>query len=83
MKNKQGKLMTYSFACPYPCNRVIEVKARNFPDAIEKIVTAGAIGCRSSQNQFICENIHFEMSPIPEGHLKKIVGLCMQEECMA
>lgn len=80
MEKAREKMMTYSFACPYPCNRVIKVEAKNFLDAIDKILTAGAMSCRNNRNQFICENLHFEMPPIPESYLKNILKLCIQEE---
>jgi len=35
--------MTYSFACPVPCNYEIKVDAKNGDDAINKIIMAGAI----------------------------------------
>ena len=80
MKTTHGQTMTYSFACPYPCNRVIRVEAKNFLEAIDKILMAGAMSCRNSRNQFICENLHFEIPPIPDSHLKRIVKLCTREE---
>ena len=83
MKDKQKSVMIYSFMCPTPCNREIVVEARNNLDAIDKIITAGAISCRNSRNQRACEKAHLDLPPIPEGQLKKIVSLYMREECEA
>jgi hypothetical protein len=80
MRNEQGKGIIYSFSCPLPCNRKISVEAENFLDAIDKIIKAGAMGCRSSRNKFLCKNDYLEMPPIPERHLENIVSLCTQEE---
>ena len=75
--------MTYSFACPTPCNREIKVDANDNFDAVEKIIMAGAISCRNIDNQCRCKNAHRDMSPIPGEELRRIVGLCMREECDA
>jgi len=75
--------MIYSFACPAPCNREIKVDARDNLDAVEKIITAGAISCRNSDSQCICNHSQVVMSPIPEEQLRHIVSLCMREECDA
>jgi hypothetical protein len=83
MKNERDRLMIYSFICPPPCNREIIVEAKNNMDAVDKMITAGAISCRNSENQLSCEKYHFDMPPIPLGQLKNIVGLYMREECEA
>ena len=75
--------MIYSFACPAPCNREIKVDARDNLDAVEKIITAGAISCRNSDSLCICNHAQVVMSPIPEEQLRHIVSLCMREECDA
>ena len=80
MKDKQENIMIYSFICPTPCNREIMVEAKNNLDAIDKIITAGAISCRNSENRRICEKAHFDMPPIPVEQLKNIVKLCMRQE---
>jgi hypothetical protein len=72
--------MTYAFACPVPCNREIRVEAKDNLDAIDKIITAGAISCRNSKNQCICKLAHFRLPPIPEEQLRNIVSLCIREE---
>lgn len=77
------KRMIYSFSCPLPCNRKIRVEAKNFPDAVDEMIKAGAIGCRSGKKQFLCEKAHLDMPPIPETHLKSIVSMCTHEECNA
>jgi hypothetical protein len=71
----------YLFACPAPCNREIKVDASNTCDAVEKIIMAGAISCRNIDNHCICKQAPFDMSPIPEDQLRRIVSLCMREEC--
>jgi hypothetical protein len=87
MDNKKGMevgtIMTYSFACPIPCNRQIKVDANDNVDAVEKIIMAGAISCRNINNQCNCKQAHFVMSPIPEEQLRHIVSLCIREECNA
>ena len=75
--------MTYSFACPIPCNREIKVDARDNVEAVKKIIVAGAISCRNINNQCNCKQAHFNMPPIPEEQLQHIVSLCMREECDA
>ena len=39
--------MTYSFACPVPCDHEIKVHAKNNDDAVNAIIRAGAIRCRN------------------------------------
>ena len=73
--------MTYSFACPVPCNYKIRVDAKNGDDAIKKIIMAGAIRCRNINNRFRCEKANHNMPPIKEDQLRNIVRLCMKEEC--
>jgi hypothetical protein len=83
MNNERENLMIYSFICPTPCNLEIMVEAKNNLDAIDKIIMAGAISCRNSDNQRICEKAHMDMPPIPVEQLKNIVMLCMRQECEA
>jgi hypothetical protein len=73
-------VMTYSFACPVPCNREIRVQAKDNLDAVDKIILAGAISCRNGKNRSICEEARFVMPPMPEEQLRNIVGLCIREE---
>ena len=80
MSDVQEKRITYSFSCPLPCNREIRVEAKNFPDAVDEIIKAGAMGCRSGKKQFLCEKAHFDMPPMPEMYLKSIVSMCTHEE---
>jgi hypothetical protein len=75
--------MIYSFACPAPCDREIKVEALDDSEAIEKMITAGAISCRNSDTQCSCNRAQIAMSPIPEKQLRHIVSLCMREECEA
>ncbi len=69
--------MNYSFKCPYPCNYEIKIDAVNDDDAINKMIMAGAIRCRNSDNRCYCENAHHEMPPINDNQLRRIVSLCM------
>ena len=80
MSDVLEKRMIYSFSCPLPCNREIRVEAKNFPAAVDEIIKAGAIGCRSGKKRFLCEIAPFDMPPIPEMHLKSIVSMCTHEE---
>ena len=72
MSDVQEKRITYSFSCPLPCNREIRVEARNFPDAVDEMIKAGAMGCRSGKKQFLCEKAHFDMPPMPE---RRVMGM--------
>jgi hypothetical protein len=83
MKDKQKNVMFYSFICPPPCNRKIRIKAKNNIDDIDKMIMAGAISCRNSENRGICEKAHVDMPPIPLERLKNIVSLYMREKCEA
>lgn len=71
----------YSFACPAPCNREIKIVANDDLDAVEKMITAGAMSCRNIDNRCSCKQAHLDMYPIPEEQLRQIVSLCMREEC--
>ena len=73
-------VMIYSFLCPFPCNRKIEVDAKDHPDAIDKMLRAGAMRCRNGENRRICERATLALNPMPEEQLKCLVGLCLQEE---
>lgn len=83
MRNERQQRTIYSFSCPLPCNREIRVAAENILDAIDRMIEAGAIGCRNGKHHFLCDMPHLDMPPIPEKHLKNIVSLCTQEECNA
>jgi hypothetical protein len=72
--------MTYSFACPYPYKREIRVDANDNPEAVEKIIMAGAISCRNIGDHYSCKQNHFDMSLLPGDQLRWIVSLCMLED---
>ena len=72
--------MTYSFACPVPCNRKFRVDANDILDAAKKMIMAGAIGCRTVDNRRRCSRAHLDLAPIPEEQLQRIVSLCLREE---
>jgi hypothetical protein len=71
--------MVYTYTCPAPCSRVIMVDATNDDDAINKIIGAGAINCRNTENTSCCKKIP-HLSPLPENKLREIVQLCMNAE---
>lgn len=71
--------MTYSFVCPFPCDQKIKVDAYDQDDAINKIITLGAIRCHNRDYHCSCEKARFDMSPMPPEELRNIVSLCMQE----
>ena len=73
--------MTYSFVCPFPCNKELKVDALNNEDAINKLMLAGAIRCRNAYNRYNCENNIYDMPPLQEEILRNIVGSCMREDC--
>jgi len=68
--------MNYTFSCPVPCSRVIMVEANNDDDAVNKIIGAGAINCRTIKNESCCKKVHY-LSPLSEKELKEIVRLSM------
>jgi hypothetical protein len=70
--------MVYKFACPIPCNRVIEVFANTDEDAVKKFIAAGAISCRNSANPSCCEKDDHYMPSLPENRLTEIVRLTME-----
>jgi hypothetical protein len=72
--------MVYTFACPVPCNRVIEVYANTDDDAINKMIVAGAMSCRNMANQKYCEMDRYDMPSLPEAQLREIVRLSMEAE---
>lgn len=71
--------MVYTFTCPAPCDRVIKVDAHNDDDAVNKIIRAGAINCRSLKNT-PCGKQVLHLSPLPDKKLRDIVRLCMTVE---
>ena len=70
--------MVYTFTCPAPCNRVIRVDAHNGDDAVNKIIEAGALGCRNIKTS-CCKKVH-HLSPLTEKKLRDIVRLFMNVE---
>ncbi|MGA2330586.1 MAG: hypothetical protein ABSG75_02390 [Syntrophales bacterium] len=72
--------MTYSFACPVPCDHEIKVYANNNDDAVNAIIRAGAIRCRNIEKNCHCEKAHIQLPPVPAEQLRRIVRLCMKEE---
>lgn len=68
--------MNYTFSCPVPCSRVIMVEANDDDDAVNKIIRAGAIDCRTEKKESCCKKVH-HLSPLSEKELKAIVRLCM------
>jgi len=79
MKNKPQNVITYLFRCPPPCDREVMVEAKNKRDAIDKMIMAGAMSCRNSEDQRICEKAHVDMPSMPVERLKNIVALYMRE----
>jgi hypothetical protein len=71
--------MVFTFACPAPCSRVIAVDASNDDDAVNKIIGAGAINCRTIENTPCCKKV-LHLAPLPENNLRDIVRLCMTVE---
>jgi len=69
----------YSFACPAPCKREVKVSASNDLDAVEKIITAGAMSCRTIGDRRSCDQAPFDMPPMPEDELRHLVGMCLRE----
>ena len=72
--------MFYTFTCPVPCNRVIEVYADTDDDAINEMIMAGAMSCRNMANQQYCEMDRYDMPSLPEPQLREIVRLSMKAE---
>ncbi len=78
MQNSAENITLYCFMCPPPCNREIMVEANSKHDAIDKIILAGAISCRNSRCNCLCEKAHFDMPPITIEQLKNIVSLSIR-----
>ncbi len=72
--------MTFSFACPLPCDYKIKVHAKNHDDAVSAIVREGAMQCRNSEKDCRCDKAHLSMPPMPREQLRSVVRLCMREE---
>jgi hypothetical protein len=65
--------MIYRFACPVPCNREISINADTDADAIQKIISAGALSCRNIANRSYCEKYDKAMFSLPANRLMEIV----------
>jgi hypothetical protein len=72
--------MVYTFACPVPCHRVIEVHANSDDDAIDKIIVAGAVSCRNMANRKHCEEGRRHMPSLSMEQLRDIVRVSMEAE---
>ena len=72
-------MTSFSFTCPAPCHREIKVDAYDNLDAVEKVITAGAICCRNAAYRCNCDQAPFPMSPIPVDELRRIVSLGIHE----
>ncbi|MGZ3592888.1 MAG: hypothetical protein ACXWL9_03805 [Syntrophales bacterium] len=72
--------MTYSFACPVPCDYEIKVHAKNNDEAVNAIIRAGAIRCRNIEKNCHCEKARVSLPPVTAEQLRRIVLLCMKEE---
>jgi Cdc6-like AAA superfamily ATPase len=72
--------MTYSFACPLPCDYEITVHANNNDDAVHTIIMAGAMRCRNIEKNCRCEKARVHLPPVTAEQLRSIVRLCMKEE---
>lgn len=72
--------MTYIFACPIPCDRVIRVDANNVDEAVKKIVRAGGMACRSGESPSSCGEDHPQMSPLSERRMRELIEFAMKEE---
>jgi hypothetical protein len=71
-------MMTYKFSCPFPCNRVIYVKASDTDDAVQKIIEVGGLACRNG-NRY-CGIVHPRMSPLPDPRLRDLIRSFMEQE---
>lgn len=69
--------MTYTFACPVPCSRVIRVDACDDDDAVRKIIEAGGMTCRSRESSKPCRTPHPPMSPLPDKQMVDLVRVSM------
>lgn len=69
--------MIYSFACPHPCSRVIQVEARNDEDAVRKLIDAGAMTCRNEKCGDPCNRALPFITPLSHSELREAVRLSM------
>lgn len=72
--------MFYTFTCPVPCNRVIEVYADTDDDAINEMIMAGAMSCRNTANQKPCKMVRYDMPSLAEPQLREIIRISMEAE---
>ncbi len=72
--------MTYKFACPYPCNRIIYVEATDTDDAVQKIIGVGGLACRNGNRDIQCGIAHPQMSPLSGPQLQELIRTYMEQE---
>ncbi len=69
--------MIYTFACPHPCTRMIQVDAHNDEDAIWKLINAGAMTCRNKESNDPCNRALPCITPLSYPQLREAVRLIM------
>lgn len=72
--------MTYEFACPFPCSRVIQVEASDVDDAVRKIMKAGGLVCRNGNSLIPCRVAHPQIPPLPDQKLRNVIRSAMKQE---
>ena len=72
--------MTYKFACPYPCNRMIYVEAADPDDAVQKIIEVGGLACRNGNRHIPCGLSHPQMPPLSDPQLRELIRTFMELE---
>ena len=72
--------MVYRYACPSPCRRVVTVHADTDEEAIERLIGAGAMGCRNLAYRNECREGHHHMPLLSEVQLRQIILWGMEAE---
>lgn len=75
--------MVYRYACPRPCHRVITVHADTDEEAIDRLIGAGAMGCRTLAYRKECKEGHHHMPLLSEVQLRQLVRWGMEAETSA
>lgn len=77
---ERSAAMTYIFACPFPCNRVISVDAGDADDAVRKIIKAGGLTCRNGESHIPCKITHPQIPPLSDRQLRELIRSTMKQE---
>ena len=72
--------MLYTFSCPAPCKKIVQIEAFDDEEAIDKIIIEGAMLCRNMKSNVRCSESPTLMSPLSDMHLREVIRLSMQAD---